>query len=100
MAESYRERYGVADMTIEEELKLLETSPNLAKSRSAKIRLGDAFAQMKELAERMQNYSKHIPEEDNDRHTALMVQFAERMEKLYADLDMKIYIAIYHPENY
>ena len=94
-----KERYGVNDMTFEEEMKLWEEHPNLARTRNSKIRLCETFEKIRGLADSMNNYSKSIPEEDNEYHSMLVKDLADEMEKLWQKMDSTIYNAIYYPKK-
>lgn len=94
-----KERYGVEEMTFEEEMKLWEEHPNLARTRNSKIRLCETFEKIRDLAEHMNCYSKSIPEEDKEYHSMLVKNLADEMEKLWQKMDSTIYNAIYYPKK-
>ena len=94
-----KERYGVNPMTFDEEMKLWEEHPNLARTRNSKIQLCETFEKIRALAEQMNRYSKTILEEDNDHHSQLVQNLADTVEKIWKNMDKDIYNAIYYPKK-
>ena len=90
-----KKRYGVDNLTFEQEMNLWKDNKALAITRQSKIRLVDTFERMKELAEHMAEYCKTIPEEDNENHANLCRNFADTIESLKREMDKKINDAIY-----
>ena len=85
----YAEKYGLKDPFVDE-LELWKTNPALAKTRIAKIRLGDAFEEMRRIAEHYIEYCKYIPEEDSEAHAELVDAFSKAMHDEVNDIKDKI----------
>ena len=90
-----KERYGVEDLTLEQEATLAKERPYEFRTRHSKIRLVNSFEQIKNMAENMIQYCKHIPEENNEAHSERVYKLAEEMSKLYKQMDTTIEEAIY-----
>lgn len=91
-----KERYGVEDLTFEEELKLYEEHPNLARTRSSKIRLVETTEKIKGFADQLNGYCKCIPELDEDHHSKLVKEFADKMESLWREIDKTVYDMVHY----
>ena len=92
-----KDRFGVTPMTFDAEIELANTHPSQAQTRANKRRMVIALEGLVAYASSCINYTKEIPEEDNEAHAQKVEELAELFDNVYKDLCLGFDRIVYIP---
>lgn len=74
------EKYGVEEMTFDEEIELAQNHPAQARTRSNKIRMQMHLDKIQNSLDEYREMFKSIPEEDDEQHSELVDELAYEIQ--------------------
>ena len=77
-----KETCGVDDLTLDEVIELCKKHPYKARTRTDKISLYNSLEAIIAEANNLLPYCKSIPEEDEEKHSKIVHEFAEEIRSI------------------